>query len=69
MMTCNCNGHCDHPDGPFPWRWVAGVLAVLALLAYVTIRCEANVIARPMVPASCQLLGGTWDAWHGWRCG
>ena len=33
------------------------------------IRVAVNEVARSSPPAECQLLGGTWNVWDGWRCG
>lgn len=43
------------------------VVAVLAILG--ALRIAANEIAYSKPPLSCQVLGGNWTIWSGWRCG
>lgn len=47
---------------------LAAFALALALLVYGQLRIYGNVIARESPPAACQLLGGTWGIWDGWRC-
>jgi len=48
------------------WVWV---VVALVLVAWALIRVETNIHAKAAPPAACQLLGGTWNIWDGWRCG
>jgi len=50
-------------------RQAAAVLAIAAVLLYVLARTGENEAARAHPPAVCQLLGGSWNFWDGWRCG
>jgi hypothetical protein len=45
---------------------VSLVLVIIVLI--VGIRVYSNYQAKDNPPASCQLLGGTWNIWDGWRC-
>jgi len=47
---------------------VASVLAIVVLL-YGSVRVAVNVQAEHSPPAMCQLFGGSWNFWNGWRCG
>jgi hypothetical protein len=46
-------------------RPLVAVILVLAVV-YCWFRVESNESAEP---AACQLLGGQWTLWSGWRCG
>jgi hypothetical protein len=43
-------------------------LLMAAAVLYVSGRVWLNLSAHPYPPAACQLLGGTWGPWSGWRC-
>lgn len=45
---------------------LAAVLVILLLWALAHVYSAEHTKNNP--PAACQLLGGTWDPWHGWQC-
>ncbi len=47
------------------------VIIVLCVLAcvFVLYRVGHALEVRHYPPLSCQILGGHWDFWNGWRCG
>ena len=45
------------------------ILAVAALLLWAGYHVLEAEVTKGTPPAACQLLGGTWDIWSGWRCG
>lgn len=48
-------------------KLTAVVLTVLAVL--LLLRVMGNEAAKGSPPVACQLLGGQWTLWSGWRCG
>lgn len=44
------------------------VMAGVLVLFYVVQRVQSNESVRHDPPAACQLVGGTWNWWDGWRC-
>lgn len=48
-------------------RFLGIVLAVI--VAIVVVKVSGNLLSHGSPPASCQLLGGQWSLWSGWRCG
>ena len=60
-------GEAAH-DHARPWKWIALgiVLAVLVLMAVTHVISAMETHDSP--PAACQLLGGSWNLWNGWRC-
>jgi uncharacterized membrane protein YadS len=48
-----------------PW-FILAVVAVVLFVGYHVLEAEAT---KSTPPAACQLLGGHWNIWGGWRCG
>lgn len=46
---------------------VAAVLLLIAA-AYLVVRTGSNLMQEMNPPGTCQVLGGHWDIWNGWRC-
>lgn len=46
---------------------VAG--AVLVIILAVFAHVASNEAARSHPPLTCELFGGSWNIWDGWRCG
>jgi hypothetical protein len=48
---------------------VTGAVIVLVACVCIGLKIAPNLEARNSPPLSCQLLGGSWSLWSGWRCG
>lgn len=65
----------DHgPDGQVQPRQIVSAFNViyailLALIVLGGLWVIHNELARSNPPAACQLFGGQWSIWSGWRCG
>jgi hypothetical protein len=46
-----------------------GSLIAILLAAFVAAHVINAEMSKNSPPVSCQLLGGHWDIWNGWRCG
>ena len=55
------------PRSKAPITVVGVIFIVLALWA--GIHVFNALTSKNSPPAACQLLGGQWDIWNGWRCG
>jgi hypothetical protein len=43
-------------------------VCIVLVLAYGFLRVAANWSQRGNEPSACQLMGGHWGFWDGWRC-
>ena len=59
----------DHPSKSSGTRTFLIVLVAGLLLACGFIRIAENEAAKNSPPGACQLMGGSWNFWDGWRCG
>lgn len=44
------------------------IIGVVLVVIYGLARVEFNESVKHNPPETCQLLGGTWTVWDGWRC-
>jgi len=51
-----------------PLRVMVAVMIGALVLIYVVQRIQGNEQVKNTPPAACQLMGGTWSWWDGWRC-
>ena len=66
----------EHPGGNEPHdhgpqRHPMPVLRVILIILLVLggLRIIGNEMSRNNPPAACQVFGGQWSVWSGWRCG
>ena len=68
----NVNGECPSPRtshrSGITWGALVAVLILIAAI-YVGLHIVNAESSKNSPPAACQLVGGHWDIWHGWRCG
>lgn len=57
----------DHPEPP-PWRRLIAVTLVIGTIWFAGSHLENAQATRNDPPATCQLLGGSWNPWSGWNC-
>ena len=71
------NGACPrpplHPPGPQYLHSRTGLTVGGVILIVLAVWAAIHVISaetsKDSPPAACQLIGGHWDIWNGWRCG
>jgi hypothetical protein len=50
-------------------RDVLAIIAGIVLGLFIMLRIGHALEMRHYPPITCQLAGGHWDLWNGWRCG
>lgn len=53
------------------WSVSAVILCVIAVLLvlFVAAHVLPAIVSRSNPPVMCQVFGGHWSIWNGWRCG
>lgn len=57
------------PRPPFRGGCLIAALLIVFIAVYVGSHVLSAESSKGSPPAACQLVGGHWDLWNGWRCG
>jgi hypothetical protein len=61
----------EHPGGGNAARAIWRVYCIFFVLigVYIAVHIIPAWLSHDSPPVACQLLGGHWTIWNGWRCG